>query len=143
MDCVPISRSALQQLKGVTDEENRQKTLTKVVQLLYNRVIVRAKSSNDTCFKLELQRTDPRAARHAMPGSHIPVCHPEDMNFILDNKGDIIERLNVLFPDSTVSIQMQSRAPDGKYYDISTLDESMLKFIDRRFDQAYLIVDWS
>ena len=141
MEPVPISRSALQQLKAKTDEENRKKQVKKAATILYREVLRIATTSSETSRKFQLQKTAPGIAVLA---SRSPMdLHPNDMNFILDNQADILQELRSLFPDSVVGIKTLSKAADGNFYDVSTLDENLLKFVDRRYDQTCLVVDWS
>ncbi len=136
-----MSRSALQQLKAATEEAARWENIKKVVVLLYKKVVNMAKTSVQTSYKFEVRRTDLRAARSAMGARG--VLTEEDMNVILDNQADVIKGLRELFPDSDISIKTLSKAADGQFYDVSTMDESLLRFIDRRHDQTFLVVDWS
>ena len=60
-----------------------------------------------------------------------------------DNIFDILSRLRSLFPDSSVEFKSLSRGQDGKMYDIAHIDEKMRPFINGRFNQDVIVVDWS
>jgi hypothetical protein len=134
-------------MKAVADEEKRQENVRKIVKLIYNHVVSAAKSSIVTSYTVQLQITDPRAAVKkvisAMPASEHTTLHPFDMSLIFENRDEVIQQLRSLFPDCDVGIKTLSRGANGQYYDASTLDESALRFIDKRYDQTHLVVDWS
>ncbi len=135
-----MSRSVLQRLKATTEEETRQKNLKQTLKYLYNNILTKAKTSSETSCKFQLQRLDVRGTYVNLGPNALPSDY---MNLILDNQGDILSGLRELFPDSTVSIKTECRAADGNFYDVNTFDETLLRFIDRRYDQTFLVVDWS
>ena len=63
--------------------------------------------------------------------------------FYLENMVDILDGLRTLFPECTISHSTLSQGTDGKFYDISTLDEKVLPFINRALDQSFIVIDWS
>jgi hypothetical protein len=56
---------------------------------------------------------------------------------------DILSGLQALFPDCIVSHTLLCKGTDGKFYDISTLDEKVLPFVNRALDQSFIVIDWS
>jgi hypothetical protein len=63
--------------------------------------------------------------------------------FIIKNMPDILAVLQELFPDSSVSHAILTSDADGRLYDISTLDDKMLPYVNRALDESYIIIDWS
>jgi hypothetical protein len=63
--------------------------------------------------------------------------------FYVENMFDILRGLQNLFPECTVSHTLLSKGTDGKFYDISTLDEKLLPFVNRALDQSFIVIDWS
>ena len=60
---------------------------------------------------------------------------------------DILSALQVLFPDCLVEYKNQCQGLDGKWYDISLIDDMMKQFIDIKKNhihtQKNIIIDWS
>jgi hypothetical protein len=137
MDLSPFPRCALKQMKAVEDEKKRQEYVRKFVKITYNEVLRVARSSTMNKYTVHLQ-----IAGTAMPTSE-HTLHPNDVKIVLENQDEILEQLRELFPDCAVGIKTLSRGANGQYYDASTLDESALRFIDKRYDQTHLVVDWS
>jgi hypothetical protein len=119
----PFSRNDLQQLKSKTDEQNRLYQINQIVNQIYCNVINRARTQTITSYNYEMHR-----------GSK---------QFYENNKDDIISGLKTLFPDCSIDYKMLSRGNDGKMYDITNIDEKMRPFINRQYDQAHIVVDWS
>lgn len=117
----PISREAMSQMKAQADEKERQQTVQRIVARIYTLAIDKARSSTETSYKYQV------AQRH-----HIP-----------PHMKDIIENLKQLFPGSSVLQTTLVRGADGKHYDISTLDEKLLPFVNKQQGEMHIIIDWS
>ncbi len=117
----PISREEMSQMKAQADEKLRQQMIQTIVTRVYSEAINKAKSSTETSYKLQISQLP-----HIIP--HIK---------------DIIENLKQLFPGSSVLQTTLVRGADGKYYDISTLDEKLLPFVNKQNGEMHIVVDWS
>jgi hypothetical protein len=133
MSTVPILREKLRGLKAeeeekmrVMKEKQRLDQVERCVKQLYNDSINYAKTNTNTSYTYMLQ-----------PRNH---GHPE---FYRDNMLDILTGLRDLFPDCSIKNTTLSRGQDGKMYDISTMDEKLRPFIDSRYNQESIIIDWS
>lgn len=133
MSLTPILREKLRGLKAEEEEQMRimkeRQRLSHVegcVKQLYNDAINYAKTNTNTSYIYMLpQRNN---------------GHPE---FHRDNMVDILHELRHLFPDCSIKNTTLSRGQDGKMYDISTMDEKLRPFIDSRYNQESIIIDWT
>lgn len=121
----PFSRNDLQQLKAKTDEENRLKQISIIVNQIYSTVINQARTQTITSYNYQIPQ------------------HTPNQIFYENNKDDIISNLKTLFPDCSIDYKMLSRGNDGKMYDITNIDEKMRPFINRQHDQVHIVIDWS
>jgi hypothetical protein len=119
----PLSRQYLLGLKAKTDEETRMKNVQQYVQGIYQQVKQTAETTTQTCVQRQVQNHDPHYIRVNLP--------------------DILDRLRSMFPDSKVDFKSLSRGQDGKMYDVADIDERMKPFIDNRFNQDFIVIDWS
>ncbi len=144
---VPKTRDELRKMKAEREEAERKECIEEVVSWLYQRIIAFAKRSSESSYKLQLLALSPENMRTAQQRANIhqPYDHREIhyTDFILKTSDEILAHLRSTFPDCSVEIKTLSKAADGKMYDVSTLDETALRFVDRRNDQTHLIVDWS
>jgi len=122
----PISREKMCQMNAEEIEKQRQQMIQNIVSNIYYDAIRHAKTSTETSYKYLATRLP--QVYHQFNGN--------DMN-------DIIENLKQLFPDSSVSQATFVRGADGKQYDISTLDEKLLPFINKQNGQMHIVIDWS
>ena len=132
----PMSRDAMRSLKAKMEEEVRLQKIKIIIDGIYYRAVTAAKVKTDTSFKMEIPKT------HVMVG---PVRHQGYVSdpFYIENMVDILDGLRTLFPDCTVSHSTLSQGTDGNFYDISTLDEKVLPFVNRALDQSFIVIDWS
>jgi len=123
MALLPMSRNAMQMLKAQRDEENRIREVNLIVQTIYTHAV---NTATTTTYK---------TYQHAVQSSG---------NIINTNIGDVISGLQALFPDCTVERTHLTLAQDGKMYDMSKMDPSVLPFITiRSQSQEYIVIDWS
>jgi hypothetical protein len=120
----PVSRAYLRGLKAQTDEETRVRFVEQYVSNIYLQAKLTARTTTQTSIQFQLQ--DNNATIH-----------------MKDNIFDILSRLRSLFPDSSIEFKSLSRGQDGKMYDIAHIDEKMRPFINGRFNQDVIVVDWS
>ena len=132
MSAVPILREKLRGLKAEEEEKmrimmerQRLDQVERCVKQLYDNAINYAKINTNTSYTYMLP----------------PRNHGQD--FQRDNMIDILTGLRDLFPDCSIKNTTLSRGQDGKMYDISTMDEKLRPFIDSRYNQESIIIDWT
>jgi hypothetical protein len=126
-------------LKAKVDEETRLKRVDSIVRGIYHYTVSAAEKSTDTSFKMEIPKTHQMRTNTNSRQYQVHVSDP----FYIENMRDILSGLQELFPGCTVSNSTLSKGTDGKFYDISTLDEKVLPFINRDLDQSFIVVDWT
>ena len=124
MSLTPITRDEMRGLKAKKDEENRLREINILVNNIYTRTIQTAQQTSELSFKY-------------------PIQYPVHEN----NITDILSALQVLFPECLVEYKNQCLGLDGKWYDISLIDDMMKQFIDMKKNhiqtQKNIIIDWS
>jgi hypothetical protein len=125
MEMEPVSRMYLRGLKARADEENRVKYVEHYVTSVYSQVKRTATITTQTRFQYQVEE------------------HNNGQTSVRDNMPDILIRLQTLFPDSKVDFKTLSRGQDGKMYDINDVDERMKPFINTRFNQDFIVIDWT
>ena len=130
---IPMSRAMMQGLKAQNDENTRLNRVKQIVDSIYNPAVQLAGRSTDTSFKHQIPTG--RYSPHNMGNVSDP--------FYLNNMGDILSGLQALFPDCSVTHSLMARGRDGKLYDLSKMDDSVLPFIDQTLEQSYIVIDWS
>jgi hypothetical protein len=128
MSLTPVLRETLRGLKAeeeerlrIMKEKDRLNAVEYYVKQLYIDTINNAKTETNTSYT------------YMLPGH----------NFYRDNMVDILHELRHLFPDCLIRNTTLSRGQDGKMYDISTMDEKLRPFIDSRYNQESIIIDWT
>jgi hypothetical protein len=127
----PMSRAMMQQLKSQKEEKVRLNRVKQISDSIYDHAIQRASASTDTSFKHQI----PRGRYNSMGDSSDP--------FYLNNMTDILAELQTLFPGCSVTHSLMAKGRDGKLYDLSKLDDSVLPFVDQTLEQSYIVIDWS
>jgi hypothetical protein len=109
----------------IMKERDRLGQVEQCVTQFYNEAINYAKRNTNTTYTYMLP--------------------PKDLghNFHRENMVDILTGLRDLFPDCSIKNTTLSRGQDGKMYDISTMDEKLRPFIDSRYNQESIIIDWT
>lgn len=155
LEVIPKTRDELLKMKSDREEAERKECIEEVISWLYQRIIAAANRSSDTSYKIELLTASSKqnmaaqyASQYASQCTSRPtmLSDPNDIyykSFILEAQDEILQHLRNTFPGCSIEIKTLSKAADGKMYDVSTLDETALRFVDRRQDQTHLIVDWS
>ena len=112
----------MQTLKAKKDEELRIDEVKRSIARIYHEAVRQATTSTSTSYSL-----------HIGPES----------KFYKDNMEEILSGLQSLFPGCTVKFSKMCTGNDGKRYDISTMDEKMLPFINQKNAFECIVVDWS
>jgi hypothetical protein len=144
MSIVPVDRMTLLSLKAMKDEADRKKELDDLIANIYKQVIYVATNTTRTSFQQVVPRNSvPRGRVQHLPigrgNSQSTDMHPK----YKANMEEILRRLQELFPDSIVSHTLMSRGTDGIMYDISTLDDTALPFVNQVLNESYINIDWS
>ena len=124
MSLMPITRDEMRGLKAKKDEENRVREINDTVNNIYTRTIHTAQYTSELSFKFHIKNP----------------AHEKNIT-------DILSALQVLFPDCLVEYKNLCQGLDGKWYDISLIDDLMQTFIDIKKNhiqtQKNIIIDWS
>jgi len=140
----PMSRNAMRSLKSDEDEKVRLTKIKEIVQTIYTYAIQYAKGSTETSYRYMVPKVDPAYGPTMImpmnrPNQHYDIPNP----FYIENMPSILAVLQDLFPDSSVSHTLLAKGTDGKFYDISKLDDKVLPFVNRALDESYIVIDWS
>ena len=124
MSLRPIARDEMRGLKAKKDEENRLREINSIVNEIYRNTIHTAEHTSESSFKY-------------------PIRHPIHQN----NITDILSALQILFPECLVEYKNLCQGLDGKWYDISLIDDMMKQFINMKNShiqtQKNIVIDWS
>jgi hypothetical protein len=132
----PISREGMQTLKVVKQDIHKRTQLDSIIRHIYQEAVSKASNSLARTYReaITINTKD-----YTMSINNIPFER-------VDIQG-IISKLRELFPECSVEHTMLSRGQDGKLYDLAKMEEkalqSVLPFVNRTKDQAYIIIDWS
>jgi hypothetical protein len=121
----------MQGLKAQNDEKLRLDRVKQIAKSIYTNSVNLAGRSSDTSFK------------HEIPRIHLITRQYTSDPFYLNNMADILAELQALFPDCSVTHSLMAKGRDGKLYDLSKIDDSVLPFIDQTLEQSYIVIDWS
>ena len=103
----PLTREYLQKLKVQRDESEKIKLLDKWIKTIYDYTHYYAERNSETYYKFRLQY-------HSAPS----------IEFLKENMGTILEKLQELFPDSRVNY-------GTSYNDLG------------EFEEDYILINWS
>jgi len=138
MSYAPVSREEMRSLKAKNDERIKNMQIDTIVSMIYSAAVSYATTKSDCIYRWPYSN---QQTFGCVSGHHITY------QVLLDNMEEILKRLQGLFPDSLVETKKVSmaRGRDGKDYDISTLDEELLSFVDirGRITSENIVIDWS
>lgn len=117
----------------IYEEKLRLDRVKRIADSIYNSAVQLAASSIHTSFKHEIPRG--RYSFHDNWNASDP--------FYLNNMGDILGELQLLFPGCTVTHSLMAKGRDGKLYDLTNMDDKLLPFINQTLEQSYIVIDWS
>ena len=130
---VPISRDTMKILKAQKDEEVRQVGIFGIINIIYSRAKRIAETTDDLSYKYPIPLNQGHSAM--IPPS-------QSAEFYTANMDHILKGLRDLFPGCSVLNTTLSRGQDGKFYDISNMDERVRPFINTQHSQKYIVIDW-
>jgi len=128
----------MRSLKYDEDEKVRLTKIKEIVQTIYTYAIQYAKGSTETSYRYMVPKGNDGMPMNT-PIQHYGIPNP----FYIENMPSILAVLQDLFPDSSVSHTLLAKGTDGKFYDISKLDDKVLPFVNRALDESYIVIDWS
>jgi len=138
MSYAPVSREEMRSLKAKNDERIKNTQIDTIVSMIYSGAVSYATTKSDCIYRWPYSN---QQTFGCVSGHHITY------QVLLDNMEEILKRLQGLFPDSLIETKKVSmaRGRDGKDYDISTLDEKLLPFVDvrGRITSDNIVIDWS
>ena len=136
MNHTPMTRDTMRSLKATVEEELRLAQIQKIVAVIYLRATTQAKLSTDSLYTYALPLT-----AQPVDGARIKKYAPCD--FHTKNMSDILLSLRDIFPGCVVKHARLVKGRDGVMYDVDTIDQKVLPFIDINDSNEYITVDWS
>jgi len=129
MEFVPMDRNTMRGLKEKKDEEARIEKVKFRVSQIYHLAVRQAQTTTNTTYSLDIDTQQNQ--------------YNSEYQFYKDNMEEILSGLQRLFPDCSVKLVKMCVGYDGKRYDISTIDEKMLPFMNHKQAFECIVVDWS
>ena len=147
MSLTPFSRDAMRELKANKDEEAHIMRINSVVKQLYEDTVRFAERNEETIYKINMNR----GYQHIKLPSNSNSSYHHDlhipMGYVTEHIEEILTHLRSLFPDCSVEYKKVSmaRGRDGIEYDITTMDNILLSFIDVRQarTEEHIVIDWT
>jgi len=139
----PMSRDDMRSYKSKNDEELRIEKIYNRVNMIYNQAVSVAKTSTNTSYSLDIDPMKTRERKIHAPMQFLNSQDHSEYQFYKDNIEEILSGLQSLFPGCTVKLTKMCTGNDRKRYDISTMDEKMLPFINQQNAFECIVVDWS
>ena len=130
---VRISRNMMKVLKSQKDEEVRVNGIKTIIRTIYSNARRIAETTHDLSYKYPIP-SNPQYSGNVQPS--------QSAEFHTTNMDDILDGLRDLFPGCSVLNTTLSRGQDGKFYDISNMDERVRPFINTQHSQKYIVIDW-
>jgi hypothetical protein len=138
MSCKPVSREEMRALKAKNDEKIKNMQIHMIVNMIYNAAVSSATTHTDSIYRWPYNN---QQTFGCVSGHYITY------QTLQENMEEILKRLQSLFPDSLIENKKVSmaRGINGKDYDISTLDDKDLPFVDMRgrTTSDNIVIDWS
>ena len=148
MSLTPFSRDAMRELKAGKDEEAHILMINSVVKQLYEETLRFAERSQETVYKINMINKSYNSSK--LPSnSNSSYLHNLQIasEYVREHMEEILTHLRRLFPDCSVEYKKVSmaRGRDGIEYDITTMDNILLSFIDVRQGRTeeYIMINWT
>jgi hypothetical protein len=130
-----FNRATLQSLRAIKIAEDYEKVISYFIDQIKVAVVEKAKNTDETVYTYDYMNQS--AQRMFIPGSHTN-------DIIIDNLEEVLLRLRQVFDGCVVSYTECQRARDGRYYDPSTIPESLLMGHRGNFEtRKRFTIDWS
>ena len=157
----PMSRDAMRGFKAKVEEEKRVKQVKDYARSIYYAATRQAETSTDSVYEYTVP-----LRRQVVPPEPIALntasMTPKEAMFMTQqalhqktrvvnapcefhtkNMSDILQELRDMFPQCLVKHARLVKGQDGKMYDMDTMDEKVLPFIDQSQRHEYITIDWS
>ena len=129
-----FNRATLQGLRAIKIEEDREKIISDFIEQVKTAVIYTAKNTDETVYSHDYNGSSQR--------EQFGRIYTNDV--VIDNLSEVLLRLRQVFHGCVVTYTECQRARDGKYYDPSTIPESLLMVHRGNFDtRKRFTIDWS
>ena len=135
---IPITRGEMRGMKEKKDEELRIEKINRCVQTIYQQAIKAAETSTSTTYSFDIDPGQTRQKMHNINDQDV-----SEYIFYKDNMTEILVNLWSLFPGCTVKLAKMCTCKNGKRYDISTMNNIMLAFINPQKSFECIVIDWS
>lgn len=150
MSLIPITRDELKQLKIHADEEKRKAELASAIKIMYDMIVQRASGFTDTKMQFNILEDANMRQMDIHQQQRYRQTHaqqqPLNPSIIITEelRGDVVSGLRELFPDSKIDykVAVMARAPDGKMYDVSTMDSPFIHASQTKTTKV-IDIDWS
>jgi hypothetical protein len=130
-----FNRATLQSLRAIKIEEDREKVISRFMDDVKTKVVETAKNSDTTIYNYDYMNLNHQ--RSLFGGTYTN-------DIVLDNLAEVLLRLRQLFDGCVVKYSICERAHDGKYYEASTIPESLLMRHGGNFEtRKRFTIDWS
>lgn len=128
---VPITRQEMRNLKCQVDEEIRLEKVQNIIRDIYTNVTNYARSNTNTTYEYKVPH----------PQEKSPDRYSNE--FYIKNMIEILTKLEKLFPDCSVSHSVLARGRDGRLYDVSKLDDTIIPLVTNVLTNSYIVIDWT
>ena len=157
----PMSRDAMRGFKAKVEEEQRIQQIKNINQSIYSSAIRQAQTTTDFVYKYTIPFTQQVVPAEPIVLNTASMTQKETLfmqqqalhqktrvvnapcEFMTKNMPEILLGLREMFPGCLVKHARLVRGQDGKMYDMDSIDEKVLPFIDQSQSQEYITVDWS
>ena len=132
----PITREYLRSLKRKAEAQQVTSLVNKILEIIYGNVIMHATKSDETFYRHPIPNSILDTIHKSLPVTFATIFHT--------NLDDILQGLQTLFPDSTISKKILTRGSDGKLIDITDIPEIINSEVFKTIhSQRYIVIDWS
>ena len=142
MSYTPVTRKEMRNLKAKNDARIKNMQIDMIISMIYRAAISFATTNSDTIYRWPYSNQQTVGCITDNLQNHY-ITHQT----LKENMEEILKRLQLLFPESLIENKKvtMARGVNGKDYDISTLDDKLLPFVDMRgrITSENIVIDWS
>jgi hypothetical protein len=142
MNHTPMSRDTMRSLKATVEEEARLAQIQKIVAVIYLRATMQAQLTTNSLYTYPVPSVE-SGKRGINPTNGVSIIQYAPCDFHTKNMSDILLRLREIFPGCVVKFSLLVKGKDGKMYDVDTMHEEALPFIDMKDSNEFITIDWS
>ena len=137
-----MSRDTMRSLKATVEEEARLAQIQKIVAVIYLRATMQAQLTTNSLYTYTVPSVE-SGKRGINPTNGVSIIQYAPCDFHTKNMSDILLRLREIFPGCVVKFSLLVKGKDGKMYDVDTMHEEALPFIDMKDSNEFITIDWS